>query len=117
MEIKWEIEKVTVSGNEQAVVSVYWNCQGTDGKETVGNSGCCDLQSSGAFTPYSELTEEQVLAWIWAPVTTEIKDLDGTVTGTVTKHLKDDAESKLASQLAQRKAEVASNPALPWASK
>ena len=115
MDIKWKIEKVTVRGDDQTVTSVHWYCQAIDGEDTVGNSGCCDLQSSGAFTPYAELTETQVLDWIWAPVTTEIKDLDGTVTGTVTKHLKDDAEAQLASQIARRKAEVASNPALPWA--
>ena len=116
MDIKWKIEKVTVSGDDQAVTRVYWYCQGIDGEDTVGNSGWCDLQSSGAFTPYAELTETQVLDWIWAPVTTEIKDLDGTVTGTVTKHLKDDAEAQLASQIARRRAEVVSAPALPWAS-
>ena len=116
MDIKWCIEKVTVSGASQAVVRVYWACSGTDGEDTVGNSGWCDLQPSDAFTPYAQLTEEQVLDWIWAPVTTEIKDLDGTVTGTVTKHLKDDAEAQLASQVARRRAEVVSTPALPWAS-
>lgn len=116
MDIKWKIEKVTVSGDDQAVTRVYWYCQGIDGEDTVGNSGWCDLQSSDAFTPYTELSEAQVLAWIWAPVTTEIKALNGTVTGTVTKHLKDDAEAQLASQIARRRAEVVSSPALPWAS-
>ena len=116
MDIKWCIEKVTVSGASQAVVRVYWACRGTDGEDTVGNSGWCDLQPSDAFVPYTQLTEEQVLDWIWAPVTTEIKDLDGTVTGTVTKRLRDDAEAQLASQVARRRAEVVSTPALPWAS-
>ena len=115
MDIKWKIEKVTVSGDDQTVTRVHWYCQGIDGEDTVGNSGWCDLQSSGAFTPYAELTEAQVLAWIWAPVTTDIKDRDGVVIGNVTKHLKDEAEAQLASQVARRRAEVVSAPALPWA--
>jgi hypothetical protein len=115
MDIKWKIEKVTVSGGDQAVTRVYWYCQGIDGEDTVGNSGWRDLQSSGAFAPYAELTEEQMLDWIWAPVTIEVKDLDGKVTETVTMRLKDSAEAQLASQIARRRAEAVSAPALPWA--
>lgn len=119
MDIKWRIEKVIVSGDNQMVGRVHWFCQGTDGEGdqamSVANSGWCDLQPSDSFTPYAQLTEQQVLDWIWAPVTIEVKDMDGTVTDTVTKFLKDDAEAQLASQVARRKAEIANTPALPWA--
>lgn len=115
MDIKWNVEKVIVSGGNQIITRVYWAVQGVDGEDTVSNSGWRDLAPSESFTNYVDLTEAQVLSWIWAPVTTEITDFEGNVTGTVTSLLKDDAEAQLADQIARRRAAVIATPALPWA--
>jgi hypothetical protein len=114
MDIKWSIEKVTVSGDNQLITRVYWGVQGVDNEDTVAGSGWRDLEPSDSFTDYASLTEAQVLDWIWAPVTTESKDFEGNVTGTVTTRLKDAAEAQLADQIARRRADVVATPALPW---
>lgn len=48
------------------VFNVHWTLVGTDGEHTAsvyGSSGVT-LDADAPFTPYSELTEEQVIGWV-----------------------------------------------------
>lgn len=53
-------------GYAEVVFTVHWRCDGTDGKHTAGNYGSVGLvfNPGDKFTPYSSLTETQVIGWV-----------------------------------------------------
>jgi len=55
-------------GLTDVVVTVNWTCNGTDGtyNGALGGSTGIRLDATGPYTPYSELTEEQVVGWVKA---------------------------------------------------
>ena len=69
--INWIIERLLVKPTEgdktDVVITADWRCNGTDGTY----SGTCYGSSSFAppsdnFTPYDQLTQDQVLGWCFA---------------------------------------------------
>jgi len=69
--ISWLIERLLVKPTEgsltDVVITADWRCNGTDGTY----SGTCYGSASFApptenFTPYPDLTEQQVLGWCYA---------------------------------------------------
>jgi hypothetical protein len=71
MTILWIIERLLVKPTEgsltDVVITADWRCNGTD--DTY--SGTCYGSSSfapptGSFTPYPDLTQDQVLGWCYA---------------------------------------------------
>jgi len=71
MNISWIIERLLVKPTEgsltDVVITADWRCNGTDGTY----SGTCYGSASFApptenFTPYPDLTEQQVLEWCFA---------------------------------------------------
>ena len=55
--------------NETDVVfNVHWTCAGVDGAYSASVYSTCSVPapSGSAFTPYADLTQDQVLGWIWA---------------------------------------------------
>jgi hypothetical protein len=79
MTILWLIERLLVKPTEgtltDVVITADWRCNGT---ETIGTGddektysgtcyGSCSFAApSGSFTPYPDLTQEQVLNWCFA---------------------------------------------------
>jgi hypothetical protein len=55
-------------GNTDVVFNVHWTCAGTDGTYNASVYSTCAVPAptGSAFTPYANLTQEQVLGWIWA---------------------------------------------------
>jgi hypothetical protein len=55
-------------GNTDVVFNVHWTCSGTDGAYNASVYSTCAVPAptGSAFTPYANLTQEQVLGWIWA---------------------------------------------------
>ena len=71
MNISWIIERLLVKPTEgdktDVVITADWRCNGTDGTY----SGTCYGSASFApptenFTPYDQLTQDQVLGWCFA---------------------------------------------------
>jgi len=110
---KWSIEKVVVATND-AVTHVYWRCEGTDEVNSAACAGIRELVLGDSFTPYDQLTEQQVLDWCYATETIEVKDMNNNVVETIVKHLKDDAEGQVAGQIANQILKKQAEPALPW---
>jgi len=56
------------SGNTDVVFNVHWTCAGTDGTYNASVYSTCSVPAptGSAFTPYDQLTQQQVLGWIWA---------------------------------------------------
>lgn len=69
--VQWMQCKPTEGSYTDVVVTVGWICQG---QELVNNAsfnanqyGSTSVPApEGSFTPYADLTQDQVLGWIWA---------------------------------------------------
>ena len=49
------------------VISANWSCRASDGTYSAVLTGCASFAPpSGSFTPYPDLTQEQVLGWCYA---------------------------------------------------
>jgi len=71
MTINWIIERLLVKPTEgsltDVVITADWRCNGTDETYSGTCYGSCSFQPpSGEFTPYDQLTEQQVLDWCFA---------------------------------------------------
>ena len=59
-------------GKTDVVVTAHWQCNGTqiEGETTYSGSvystTSFTLNPDAPFTPYADLTQEQVLGWVWA---------------------------------------------------
>ena len=54
-------------GQADVVFTVHWTCAGTDGTYNASVYSTCAVPAPGtSFTPYDQLTQEQVLSWVWA---------------------------------------------------
>jgi hypothetical protein len=71
MTILWIIERLLVKPTEgsniDVVITADWRCNGTQDQYNGTCYGSCSFQPpSGEFTPYPDLTQEQVLNWCYA---------------------------------------------------
>ena len=68
--ITWVISALdcsTTETNPDTVITAHWSCNGTDGTYNASIYSTCSFSApEGTFTPYAELTQEQVLGWCWA---------------------------------------------------
>ena len=50
------------------VITAHWQLTGTDGTYTGQVYSTCSfpVESKPDFTPFNQLTQEQVLGWVWA---------------------------------------------------
>jgi hypothetical protein len=69
--ILWIIERLLVKpiegSNPDVVITADWRCNGTDETYSGTCYGSCSFQPpTGEFTPYEDLTEQQVLDWCYA---------------------------------------------------
>ena len=70
MTILWLIERLLVKPTEgsltDVVITADWRCNGTDETYSGTCYGSCSFQPpSGSFTPYEDLTQDQVLQWCY----------------------------------------------------
>jgi len=101
--LTWLIETLWVRPVEgsltDVVVTAAWRCNGTDG--TYSGSVYATVSfappSGSDFTPFDQLTQEQVLNWVW--------------TSGVNK---DSAEAAVVQQIEQQKNPPIITPPLPW---
>jgi hypothetical protein len=82
------------------VVTVHWSCNGVDGDYSGSVYSTCSFSvvQGQTFTPYEDLTQDQVLGWIWT------NGVD-----------KDSAEAAVEQQIENQKNPPIVSPPLPWA--
>ena len=103
MTITWKIEQLqclpVAEGQTNVVNSVNWRVNAVDGEYSATAYGSCGVsyQSGETFTPFADLTEEQVCEWIWA------NGVD-----------KAQLEANLTQQIATQKNPPVVTPPLPW---
>jgi hypothetical protein len=60
------------AGQQNVVYAVFWTVKAGDGENEASDSGCIGLDLTGEnFTPYSELTRDQVAGWAKAALGSE----------------------------------------------
>ena len=69
----WKIDSILVkpqeAGYTDVVYQVFWTVSDTDGVNTAGRAGGTELSPpDGDFTPYENLTEQQMLGWVQAVI-------------------------------------------------
>ncbi len=69
--INWIIKQLSVKKTEgslsDVVVAANWSCRASDGTYSAVLTGCTNFAPpSGEFTPYEDLTQDQVLGWCFA---------------------------------------------------
>ena len=104
----WDVTQMDcypqADGQTDVVFVVHWTCAGqqSSGGQTYNASvySTCSLPAptGSDFTPYSQLTETQVLGWIWA------NGVDKTAT-----------EAAVSQQIANQINPPVVTPPLPWA--
>jgi hypothetical protein len=88
----------TTEQNPDTVIVCHWTCSGTDGTYNGSVYSTCSVPSpTDTFTPYSELTQSQVLGWCYA------NGVDKTAT-----------EAAVEAQLQAQINPPVVTPALPW---
>jgi hypothetical protein len=68
--INWTIQQLERKTEDGFVTTAHWRVDATDGKYSAG------VYDSAGFTgdltiPYEDLTQEQVLGWVWESVDKE----------------------------------------------
>ena len=71
MNISWIIERLLVKPTEgsytDVVITADWRCNGSQDSYSGTCYGSCSFAPpTGSFTPYEDLTQEQVLDWCYA---------------------------------------------------
>lgn len=112
MEFKWTVNKLQVS-EDNLVVVINATVTATDGDNTASAAYTRNLVRGDSFTPYDQLTESQVLAWLFEPVEKNWTDINGNQQ-LFTYFLKDEGEAQVSGQIARQLAQKAAEPALPW---
>jgi hypothetical protein len=109
----WKVNKLQVI-EDNLVVKVDLTVTGTDGDLSASAAYARTLSRGNGFVPYDQLTEQQVLDWCFEPEVITWTDIDN-VEQSITKHLKDEGQAQVNSQIERKLAQKASEPALPWA--
>lgn len=98
MNTTWTISQLDRTLPEGGVVTAHWRVTSVDGEYSAsayGTAGFTPNPDAPNFVPYDELTEDDVLAWVWGSID------------------KDAAETSLASQIDAQKNPVTAT-GLPW---
>jgi hypothetical protein len=112
MEFVWSVNKLTVA-QDNLVIQVDLKVTATDSDNTASASLTRDLVRGDTFTPYDQLTEQQVLEWCFEPIVSAVVDENNAQT-TFTRLIKNEGEAQVAIQIVRQTAQRAAEPALPW---
>jgi hypothetical protein len=102
----WKIEQLdcypTKEGQTDVVFTIHWRVNGTDGTYDATNYGTLAVTyvADAAFTPYANLTQDQVIGWV--------KDSMGA-------DMVADIEAGISVRIANLANPPVISPALPWA--
>ena len=67
----WQISTMERELSDGGVIVAHWICRASDGDysaSSYGTAGFTPDPESEDFTPYDDLTEADVLAWVWESV-------------------------------------------------
>jgi hypothetical protein len=65
--MNWQIIQLDRKTADGFVTTAHWNCTATDGDFSANAYGTVGF-SGDLVTPYENLTQEQVLGWVWEQI-------------------------------------------------
>jgi hypothetical protein len=65
--MNWSIQQLDRKTADGFVTTAHWNCTSTDGDFSANAYGTCGFNGK-LTTPYEDLTQEQVLGWVWEQI-------------------------------------------------
>jgi len=71
MSATWTISQLERNTADGGVVVAHWRATMQDGDYSASSYGTCSFEydaSASGFTPYDQLTEDQVIVWVWGQV-------------------------------------------------
>jgi len=96
MTIVWKIVQLDRQTSDGFVTTAHWQATAVDGEHSASIYATCSWSDGTPTVAYADLTQEQVLGWIWA------NGVD-----------KDATEAALEAQIAEQKAPKTAR-GLPW---
>lgn len=98
--VEWMQTTPTSANPSEAVLQVGWRCSGTEDNFSGSVYSTCTLPAAdpASFVPYADLTQDQVLGWIWANGVNQAA-----------------TEAAVAQQIDNQKNPPTIQPPLPWA--
>ena len=69
--MNWTISTLERELSDGGVIVAHWRCTASDGDfsaSSYGTAGFSQDPEADDFTPYEDLTEAQVLGWVWESV-------------------------------------------------
>ena len=96
MTTTWTISQLDHQTSDGFVTTAHWQATAVDGEHSASIYNTCSWSDGTPTVDYADLTQEQVLGWIWA------NGVD-----------KDATEAALAAQIAEQKAPKTAR-GLPW---
>lgn len=64
MEITWSIDNLDRQTADGLVITAHWRVSAVDGEHSAGAYGSVGFHRGDDFTPFEELTQEQVIGWV-----------------------------------------------------
>jgi len=61
----WTISQTNYETSNGFIVTAHWICTATDGDYTASAYSTCSFPAGTPTTPYDQVTEQDVLNWIW----------------------------------------------------
>ena len=97
--IEWMQTTPTSANPPEVVITVGWRCNGTQDTYSGTVYSTCSLPPAdpASFTPYADLTQDQVLGWVWANGVNQAA-----------------TEAAVQQQIESQKNPVVIQPKLPW---
>jgi len=68
MTISWKITQLDSKTEDGFVTTAHWTCSGVDGEASGAVYATASWSEGEPAVAYEDLTEAQVLAWVWASV-------------------------------------------------
>jgi hypothetical protein len=65
--MNWNIVQLDRKTADNYVITAHWTCTATDGDFSANAYGTVGF-SGDLVTPYENLTQEQVLGWVWEQI-------------------------------------------------
>lgn len=63
--VTWTISQLDRLTSDGFITTAHWTCTGTDGDFTGSVYSTCSWQPGTPSIPYDQVTEQEVLDWIW----------------------------------------------------
>lgn len=64
--ITWKINSTNYNTVDKFITTAHWSCNGTDGEFATNVYASCSFPTTDPTIPYADVTEQDVLGWIWA---------------------------------------------------